>query len=67
MTFSWYRVVEDNYIDQTSGAPMVGGKIKIEQDGSNYVLTVDCVDDLGHKVQGTFSGSILEFYDGLAQ
>ncbi len=67
MTFSWYRVVEDNYINQTSGGPMVGGKIKIEQDGSNYVLTVDCVDDLGHKVQGTFSCSILEFYDGLAQ
>ncbi|MEE0863714.1 MAG: BACON domain-containing protein [Alistipes sp.] len=67
MTFSWYRVVEDNYIVQTSGAPMVGGKIKIEKDGSNYVLTVDCVDDLGYKVQGRFSCSVLEFYDGLAQ
>lgn len=67
--YSWYKVVEDDYIVQTSGGPMVGGTVTLEQvdtqDGSatEYRLTIDCVDDLGYKVQGSFSGVVCEFYD----
>ena len=67
--YSWYKVVEDDYIVQTSGGPMVGGTVTLEQadaqDGSatEYRLTIDCVDDLGYKVQGSFRGVVCEFYD----
>ena len=65
---SWYKLVEDDYIVQASGGPMMSGNISIEAKaqsggGTEYVLTVDCVDDLGYKVQGTFSCLVCEVYD----
>ena len=65
---SWYKRVEDDYIVQASGGPMMSGNISVEAKaqsggGTEYVLTVDCVDDLGYKVQGTFSCFVCEVYD----
>ena len=62
--FSWYQVVVDNYIDHSQVAPLVGGTITIEKEGTGYILTYDCVDDLGHKIQGTFTCANLEVYEG---
>ena len=61
--FSWYQVAVDNYIDHSQVAPLVGGTITIEKEGTSYILTYDCVDDLGHKIQGTFTCANLEIYE----
>ena len=52
---SWYTGVVDGFIDHGNRAPLTGGTITIAKDGSNYVVTYDCVDDNGHKITGTYS------------
>lgn len=60
---SWYFVAEDNYYGTGDVAPIVDGTITIAQDGVNFVVTFDCMDDNGHKIAGTFTCSGLEMYD----
>jgi len=60
---SWLYGVEDGYLVNGTIAPLATGKVKIEKSGSGVLITVDCVDDLGYKVQGTFECSTVEFYD----
>lgn len=60
---SWLYGVEDGYLVNGTIAPLATGKVKIEKSGSGALITVDCVDDLGYKVQGTFECSTVEFYD----
>lgn len=60
---AWLYGVEDGYIVNGTVAPLTAGKVKFEKSGSGALITVDCVDDLGHKVQGTFDCSTVEFYD----
>ena len=52
---SWYTGVVDGYIDHGNRAPLTSGTITIAKDGSNYVVTYDCLDDNGHKITGTYS------------
>lgn len=59
---SWYMNISGGYVDHSKRAPIVGGTITIAQDGGTYVVTYDCVDDLGHKVQGTYSCASVEEY-----
>ena len=52
---SWYTGVVDGYVDHGNRAPLTGGTITIAKEGTNYVVTYDCVDDNGHKIIGTYS------------
>lgn len=60
---SWYFVAVDNYYGTDDVAPLVDGTITIAQEGVNYVVTFDCMDDNGHKIAGTFACSGIEMYD----
>lgn len=60
---SWLYGVEDGILINGTIAPLYSGKVKIEKSGNGAIITVDCVDDLGHKVQGTFDCPTVEFYD----
>jgi hypothetical protein len=60
---SWYFVAEDNYYGTDDVAPIVDGTITIAEEGVNFVVTFDCMDDNGHKIAGTFTCSGLEMYD----
>lgn len=60
---SQYYVVTQGFIDNSLGAPIYDGEIEISVDGTRINVTMDCVDDNGHKIQGTFSCSGAEFYD----
>ena len=60
---SWYFVAEDNYYGTADVAPIVDGTITIAEEGINFVVTFDCMDDNGHKIAGTFTCSGLEMYD----
>ena len=62
-TEAQYAVIEDDYVNPRAGAPIVSGTITIERDGLDFVLTFDCVDDLGYKITGTFRCGQLEMYD----
>ena len=64
---SWLYGVEDGYLVNGTIAPLYSGKVKIEKSGSGALITVDCVDDLGNKVQGTFDCPKVEFYDLTSQ
>lgn len=62
--YSWYHVVDaGGFINHNYGAPISDGTVKIEKDGGLYVMTLDCMDDDGHKIQGTYSCSAVEFWD----
>ena len=61
--YSWYYVIIDDYVDQSQGAPLADGSITIEKDGNDYIVTLDCVDDNGHTIKGTFNCLNCEFYD----
>lgn len=60
---SWLYGTENDDIVYGTIAPLVAGKIKIEKSGSGALITVDCVDDLGHKVAGTFECPFVQFHD----
>lgn len=51
---SWCLTCSYSQILNTWGGPLMDGTIKIEKDGGLYVVTYDCVDDLGNKIVGTF-------------
>ena len=60
---SWYFVAVDNYYGTDDVAPIVDGTITIAEEGINFVVTFDCMDDNGHKIAGTFTCSGLEMYN----
>ena len=51
----------NSQIDPTNWAPFVDGKITVTKDGDGYVLTMDGVDDIGNKIQGTFRGVVGDY------
>lgn len=61
---SWYMNIAGGYVDHSNRAPIKSGTITIAQDGNTYIVTYDCVDDLGHKIQGTYSCASVEEYSG---
>ncbi|MBO7264297.1 MAG: BACON domain-containing protein [Alistipes sp.] len=60
---SWYQVIVDNFVDHSQVAPLAGGTITIEAEGTGFLVTYDCMDDNGHKITGTFSCPIVEEYN----
>ena len=61
---SWYTGVVDGYVDHGNRAPLTSGTITIAKDGSNFVVTYDCLDDNGHKITGTYSCIDVVDYSG---
>lgn len=59
---SWYTGVVDGYVNHGDRAPLTAGSITIAKDGSNYVVTYDCMDDNGHKITGTYSCASITDY-----
>ena len=60
---SQYYVVSQGFIDNKQGAPIYDGTIAIEVANDNLIVTLDCVDDNGHKIAGQFESVWVEFYD----
>ncbi len=60
---SWYFVAVDNYYGTDDVAPIVDGTITIREEGVKFIVEFDCMDDNGHKIQGTYTCSGLEMYD----
>lgn len=60
---SWYWVIEDNLVNHGYGAPLSTGSVNIAKEGSSYIMTIDCMDDNGHKIQGTYTCAGIEVYD----
>lgn len=63
---SWYSRCESGIIDNFHQAPLMDGSLSITKSGNTYTLTFECVDDMGHTIQGTVSGSIRGVYDNSA-
>ena len=64
-SYSWYVQCDQTFIDWNQGsAPIVDGTIKFEETATGVCITFDCVDDAGHRIQGTLSsGAVGEIYD----
>ena len=61
--YSWYFVCVDDTFGSDDIAPLTDGTITISEVDGKYVVTYDCMDDNGHKIQGTYTCSTLEMYD----
>ena len=61
--YSWYFVCVDDTFGTADIAPLTDGTISIDFVDGQYVVTYDCMDDNGHKIQGTYTCSTLEMYD----
>ena len=61
--YSWYFVCVDDTFGSDDIAPLTDGTITISDVDGKYVVTYDCMDDNGHKIQGTYTCSTLEMYD----
>ena len=60
---SQYYFLTNGYIENNLGGPIYDGQIEIKVEDNKFNVTVDCMDDNGHKIKGTFSCSGAEFYD----
>ena len=65
--YSWYFVCVDDTFGSDDIAPLTDGTITISDVDGKYVVTYDCMDDNGHKIQGTYTCSTLEMYDSTQQ
>ena len=61
--YSWYFVCVDDTFGTADIAPLTDGTISIDFVDGQYVVVYDCMDDNGHKIQGTYTCSTLEMYD----
>lgn len=61
--YSWYFVCVDDTFGSSDLAPLTDGTITISDVDGKYVVTYDCMDDNGHKIQGTYTCTTLEMYD----
>ena len=60
---SWMQFLVDNYVDHSRRAPLSDGTVTVVAEGTGYLVTLDCVDDNGHKIQGSFNCPTVEIYD----
>lgn len=60
---SWLYKIDNNFVVNGAGAPLATGTVKFEKSDSGAILTIDCADDLGYKIQGTYNCASVEFYD----
>lgn len=51
---TWMLTCENSMILNTWGGPITDGKINIDVVDGFYVVTVDCVDDAGYAIKGSF-------------
>ena len=65
--YSWYFVCVDDTFGSDDIAPLTDGTITISEVDGKYVVEYDCMDDNGHKIQGTYTCSTLEMYDSTQQ
>ena len=61
--YSWYFVCVDDTFGSADMAPLTDGTITISEVDGKYVVKYDCMDDNGHKIQGTYTCSNLEMYN----
>ena len=58
LAYTYYAYVDGNNI--YSFAPITGGSVKISRDGENgATVTIEGIDDSGHKVSGTWTGPFI--------
>ena len=60
---SWMQFLVDNFVDHSRRAPLTNGTVTVVAEGTGYLVTLDCVDDNGHKIQGSFNCPTVEIYD----
>ena len=65
--YSWYFVCVDDTFGSDDIAPLTDGTITISEVDGKYVIEYDCMDDNGHKIQGTYTCSTLEMYNSTQQ
>ena len=65
--YSWYFVCVDDTFGSSDIAPLTDGTITISEVDGKYVIEYDCMDDNGHKIQGTYTCSTLEMYNSTQQ
>lgn len=65
--YSWYFVCVDDTFGADDIAPLTDGTITISEVDGKYVIEYDCMDDNGHKIQGTYTCSTLEMYNSTQQ
>ena len=65
--YSWYFVCVDDTFGSDDIAPLTDGTITISEVDGKYVIEYNCMDDNGHKIQGTYTCSTLEMYDSTQQ
>lgn len=53
---AWYTALENDAF--TEQAPLAAGTLTVVKSGETYEFTFDFEDDLGYRVQGTYSGTI---------
>lgn len=58
---TWYMNCINSQIDPSNWAPFVDGTITVVKGGEDYILTMDGVDDIGNKIQGTFRGKVGDY------
>lgn len=58
---TWLMKIENSMMLSDQGGPIADGKLTFAKDGDRYLVTIDCVDDAGNKVQGTFNCA-LDYY-----
>lgn len=57
--WSWYILYTSDR-DVLGSAPIMDGEVKIEDNGdTTYSIVIDVVDDLGNKITGLLSGSVI--------
>ena len=61
--YSWYYMMHNDAADLSKRAPLTDGEVKIEADDRCIYVAIDCVDDLGNKLQGKYTCSVIEQYD----
>lgn len=61
--YSWYFVCVDDTFGSADMAPLTDGTITISEVDGKYVVEYDCMDDNGHKIQGTYTCSNIEMYN----
>lgn len=65
--YSWYFVCVDDTFGSDDIAPLTDGTITISEVDGKYVVEYDCMDDNGHKIQGTYTCATLEMYNSTQQ
>ena len=65
--YSWYFVCVDDTFGSADLAPLTDGTITISEVDGKYVVEYNCMDDNGHKIQGTYTCSNLEMYNSTQQ